>query len=162
MPSSATKKTVSAPKRSKRPARSFTRLVAAIALVVLIVVALIAHYNQPPLVTLRVNGRAYHLEQAVTTAQMERGLGNRQDMAADHGMLFAMPAQARQCFWMKGMRFPLDIIWVDAKHRVTHVEPNLAPDTYPRQYCAVALDVIELGAGQAAQSHVQAGQTLTF
>ena len=36
-------------------------------------------------------------------------------------MLFLMPREGVQTFWMKEMRFPLDMVWIGAGCRVTGV-----------------------------------------
>jgi uncharacterized membrane protein (UPF0127 family) len=114
--------------------------------------------------TLQVAGHAYTLEVAQTEQQQEKGLGDRNSMSTNHGMLFTYAKSGKYCYWMKGMRFPLDIIWLDAQKRVVKIEQNLSPKTYPEAYCpdTNAQYVIELNTGQAALTHMHAGQQLKF
>ncbi len=104
----------------------------------------------------------YSLEIASTDELRERGLGGRSSLAANEGMIFVFDKPAVKCFWMKDMHFPIDIIWLDELKRVVHIETNVQPGTYPKQYCPneKARYVIELKAGEAARSGIQAGQTL--
>jgi uncharacterized membrane protein (UPF0127 family) len=114
---------------------------------------------------LRVTGHIYKLEVARTTAQQEKGLGYRDNMPADHGMLFLYAKPGMYCYWMKGMRFSLDIIWLNADKQIIKIEPDLTPASYPRAYCPAGPDsqyVIELDAGQAAATHMRLGQQLQF
>ncbi len=106
--------------------------------------------------------RMYYLNAATSGTAQELGLGGRNSMAMDRGMLFSYPFDDTRCFWMKGMRFSLDIIWTDTHKKVTHIEKNVAPETYPQQYCAVGRYIIELNAGQAEEAGITEGQTLTF
>lgn len=53
------------------------------------------------------------VELAVTPESRARGLGYRQGLAPGTGMLFVFPESDERSFWMKGMRFCLDIIWID-------------------------------------------------
>ena len=46
-------------------------------------------------------------------AQLVRGLSGRASLADGRGMLFIFPRATIQSFWMKGMEFPLDIIWIN-------------------------------------------------
>lgn len=104
----------------------------------------------------------YTLEVVSTAAAQEQGLGGRASLGDHAGMLFKFGTVGDRCFWMKDMRFPLDIVWVDGWHKITRVQPNLSPKTYPAVYCAQARDVIELAAGTAAANGWQVGQTLDF
>ena len=58
-------------------------------------------------------GRTFRIEIADTAAKRELGLGERDSLAADAGMYFPLGAAQRWMFWMKGMRFPIDIIWLN-------------------------------------------------
>lgn len=139
------------------------KIVVAVVVVVLAIAGYIAwqHAKKP---TLRVAGHVYVLEVAKTEQQQEKGLGYRDDMPTDHGMLFSYAKPGKYCYWMRGMRFPLDIIWADMQKHIVKVEQNLAPKTYPTTYCPdkAAQYVIELNAGQAALRHLHVGQQLTF
>lgn len=108
-------------------------------------------------------GRAkYNLEVANSDASRQLGLGNRTQLPADSGMLFTGTPTQQQCYWMKDMHFALDIIWLDASKKVTHIEQNLSPSSYPQTYCSPAKDIIELNAGTIARAHIKLGQTLRY
>lgn len=66
-------------------------------------------------------------------------------------MLFIFPRAEKYGFWMKGMRFPLDIIWV-SEEKVVHIERNISPTSRETFRPDVAADqVIEVNAGSADQ-----------
>jgi uncharacterized membrane protein (UPF0127 family) len=98
---------------------------------------------------LSVGSHRYYLQLAVTAAQQELGLGDRAKLPLDHGMLFVYHSSGTRCFWMKGMRFALDMIWLSQTDEVVSVQPDVSPNSYPSAYCTLAQDVIEVGAGQA-------------
>ncbi len=58
--------------------------------------------------------------------QKMRGLAWRQHMPAD-GLLFEFKKPAQPAFWMLGMRFGLDILWISPDFRVTGWVENLQP-----------------------------------
>jgi uncharacterized membrane protein (UPF0127 family) len=91
----------------------------------------------------------YYLQLAVTPAQQALGLGGRAKLPPDNGMLFVNHSSGTRCFWMKGMRFALDMIWLTPTDEVVSVQPDVLPKSYPSAYCTLAQDVIELDAGQA-------------
>ncbi|MDB5163658.1 MAG: hypothetical protein JWS12_275 [Candidatus Saccharibacteria bacterium] len=117
--------------------------------------------------------RCYYLQSnagcvALTTAKSPaaraKGLGQRDNLPANHGMLFVFDQPAQQCFWMKDMRFSLDIIWMDANKRVVHIEPHVSPATFPKTFCPSqpAQYVIELNSGAASQLGINLDQSLNF
>ena len=58
--------------------------------------------------------------------KIEKGLAGRANLPAGRGMLFLMPDSGYQRFWMKGMQFPIDIIWISGS-RIAGCEKNILP-----------------------------------
>lgn len=92
------------------------------------------------------------------------GLSGREYLASGSGMLFVFDSPDRQCFWMKDMKFPLDIVWLNSDKQVVYLQENVSPDSYPHNFCSddLAQYVIELNAGQAREFGITLGQTLEF
>ncbi len=111
---------------------------------------------------LSVNGQRYAVQFALTPEQLAQGLGGRASLAAGSGMLFLYGRQQELCFWMKGMHFAIDIIWLNSEERITHIEPDVSPLTYPGIFCHSGAYVVELHAGQAAARHLAPGQQASF
>lgn len=110
-------------------------------------------------------GQTYDLELVTKPHAMIKGLGGRTSLPRDKGMLFAYEQSApNRCFWMKDMRFAIDILWFDSAKTVVHVEQNVTPKTYPKEFCAPESSqyVIELNAGEATRAGITLGQTLRF
>ncbi|MDD5109597.1 MAG: DUF192 domain-containing protein [Patescibacteria group bacterium] len=63
-------------------------------------------------VTVTVGGVRVVAEVAATPEEQERGLSGRVDLAEGTGMLFPFRTPTRPTFWMRGMLFPIDIIWI--------------------------------------------------
>jgi uncharacterized membrane protein (UPF0127 family) len=49
-------------------------------------------------------------------------------------MLFVFDAPQRQGFWMKDMKFAIDIVWLDESKSIVHIESNVLPSSYPQIY----------------------------
>ena len=64
-----------------------------------------------------------------TPAEQALGLGDRDLLAWDHGMLFLYDKSDFLVFWMKGMRFDIDIVWIREQRIVGMAE--FVP--YPRE-----------------------------
>jgi uncharacterized membrane protein (UPF0127 family) len=117
--------------------------------------------------TVRVGDAEVHADVADTPQELETGLSGHAPLDADEGMLFLLPATSRQAFWMKDMRFPIDIVWV-ANGRVIQVSPGLPaprpgtsdselPLYKPRQVVDSALEV---SAGWARRNGVGPGDAV--
>jgi len=52
------------------------------------------------------------VEVADEEGEMNRGLGYRDSLGKNNGMLFIYPEPVIPTFWMKGMRFNLDFVWI--------------------------------------------------
>jgi len=66
-------------------------------------------------------------ELARTPAESSLGLGYRNGLEPGRGMLFIFPEPSELTFWMKGMRFCLDIIWV-LDDEIIGAAENACPD----------------------------------
>ncbi len=81
----------------------------------------------------------------------ERGLQGRQGLGPNKGMLFVFDHDDRYRFWMKDVKFPIDIIWLDRQDRIVAVGENVPPcvaDPCPVYMPpAEARYVLEVGAG---------------
>ena len=75
----------------------------------------------------RIGTHEFRIEVASTWEAQERGLGYRPDLCGDCGMLFVFATPGRYGFWMKGMEFPLDILWI-RDSRIVSIEKNLSAD----------------------------------
>ncbi|OGE31887.1 hypothetical protein A2631_02055 [Candidatus Daviesbacteria bacterium RIFCSPHIGHO2_01_FULL_44_29] len=63
---------------------------------------------------------------ADTKAKRAKGLGGRTSLDPNSGMLFIFDSPAKQRFWMKGLQFPLDIIFI-SNNRIVDIMPNIQP-----------------------------------
>ena len=109
-----------------------------------------------------INGHTIRLTLAVTEAEKERGLGYRDSLATDSGMLFVYNHPERYGFWMKGMRFPLDFIWING-NKVADLSRNIpqpANDTIQPATLAPSVPadkVLEVNAGVIQSLGIRVG-----
>ncbi len=59
-----------------------------------------------------IGGHPVQVELARSVDEKARGLGGRDRLAAGHGMLFVFDEPQSPTFWMLGMRFALDFVWI--------------------------------------------------
>ncbi len=68
-----------------------------------------------------INAARYRIELATTAAARQVGLMHRQSLPADRGMLLVYPRDGEHAIWMKNMRIPLRVYWIDADYRVVAI-----------------------------------------
>ncbi|HYG07213.1 MAG TPA: DUF192 domain-containing protein [Stenotrophomonas sp.] len=112
-------------------------------------------------------GQRYEVEVAQDDATRARGLMFRDEMAADHGMLFIHEREEPQAYWMKNTKIALDILYFDNQRRLVSQQRDVPPCTlgdgcppYPSK--APARYVLELNAGQANHLQLRDGAELRF
>lgn len=107
------------------------------------------HSVSRPVVSVRIGETTYWLEVSKTEQERRQGLSGRDEMCASCGMLFLFEQPRPHSFWMKGMRFSLDIFWV-ADGKVVFIKRRIPADSkevfFPDQN---ADSVIEVNAGMA-------------
>jgi len=61
---------------------------------------------------IKVGNTILDIEVADTTVTRSKGLSGREKLSENSGMLFIFPDTKQYQFWMKGMKFPLDFIFI--------------------------------------------------
>lgn len=102
----------------------------------------------------------------VSDSEYERiaGLSGRQFLSADRGMFFVFDKSGKHGIWMKDMKFPIDILWLDEEYAVVDIAKNITPDTYPIIFTSrlPALYVLEVNAGTADDYNIDIGDEFIY
>jgi hypothetical protein len=141
-------------------------------LVVLSVLALLCPGvgARPAVIPLKLpSGKVLQAEVMVKDEDRAMGLMFRPSLPLDHGMLFLFENPDFHGIWMKNCKFPIDILWLDAAHKVVHLAEKVPPCTAREdRNCEVyhplsrASYVVELNAGQARREKAVVGSTIAF
>lgn len=99
----------------------------------------------------------------------KKGLSGRESLPLTEGVLFAFENSGQYPFWMKDMKFAIDIIWVDENKRVVYIVHNAPPEpgrdddelTLYRPDSA-SLYVLEINAGLSARYGITVGNEVKF
>jgi uncharacterized protein len=113
-------------------------------------------------------GAIIQAELANTPQKRAEGLMYREHLADDRGMLFTFSQAEAWVFWMKNTKIPLDLIWINEKKQIIHMEQRVPICTRTDDSCPQyrpnegALYVLELAAGRAESLKLQRGSKLQF
>lgn len=115
-------------------------------------------------VTVSIGSTLVRAQVADTEDARAKGLSGTSPLGENEGMLFVFEVPGRWGMWMKGMKYNLDMLWLDENKKVVYMEQDLAPDTYPKMFLPddEALYVVELPAGFIQKHDVKMGQALAF
>ena len=105
------------------------------------------------------------MEVADTTQARAKGLSGRSCIGQNEGMLFVFNQPGFYEFWMKDMKFPIDIIWIASDHRVVWLKSKVQPSSYPQKFVnqgSAAQYVLELASGRALNLLVDPTTTVNF
>ena len=78
-------------------------------------------------VNVTLNGLVLVADIAATDEQRTNGLSVKDRLDENEAMLFVFDYEALHTFWMKNMKFPIDIIWIDSDKTVVYIEHNVEP-----------------------------------
>lgn len=106
----------------------------------------------------------FEIEIADSKEERAQGLGGRTNLASNSGMLFIFDTADKHKFWMKGVKFPLDFIWikgnkvVDLTVGAQPVDPG-TPDSSLVIYSPIEpVDkALEVNAGVLREHNIQVG-----
>lgn len=110
--------------------------------------------------TIKIGGQEFKTEIVSTQDQLERGLGGRDNLCVNCAMLFVFPQGGRRAFWMKDMKFDLDIIWLE-NDKITYIARNIPFDSKEVISPPVLADkVLEINAGLSDKYGFKAGDAV--
>ncbi|MBI3103753.1 DUF192 domain-containing protein [Candidatus Daviesbacteria bacterium] len=116
---------------------------------------------------LQIKGVNLRVEIADSQPKRSKGLGGRSSLGQNEGMLFIFPKADKYQFWMKGLIFPLDLIYIKDEKIVeilSSVQPPAAGQTdaslpiyQPQEEINM---VLEVNAGTVLRLNIQPGDTI--
>ena len=116
--------------------------------------------------TLQIGDTKYLVEVADNDNARAQGLSDRPKLESNRGMLFIFDTKDTYSFWMKGMKFPLDFVWISDETVVDLTEnvPTPLTDTYiPTIHPKTPVNkVLEINAGEIKRHGFTVGQLVTL
>lgn len=121
----------------------------------------------PPLSTriLKIGTASITVECADTMLRRARGLSYQKSLEPGNGMLFVFSKPGVYGFWMQGMQFPIDIVWIRDNIVVATTEHIPVEDTLSRKHYYPPLpvsQVLELPAGEIQRTGIVTGASIAL
>lgn len=119
--------------------------------------------------TVKIGNVTVSVEIARTREERSRGLSYRKELPQDQGMLFVFPEKSYQTFWMKGMNFDLDFIWIvdnkviDITENVSAPQGNIPDEALPLYRSKVPVEsMLEVNSGFVVNNKIKIGDTVVL
>ncbi len=153
----------------KKSSRGFSYKIALVIVVMMAIAAIVLAVRQrvPVVGYVRIDDTiTVRVTVASSEPARERGLSGRRSLAADEGMLFIFDASDTYHFWMKEMRFPIDVVWImngAIADITTDLPVPVAGEEFPTFAPKVPIDrVLEVPAGFARAHGLKLGMSVRY
>lgn len=112
--------------------------------------------------SMRINEHIFDVEVASTHEERMQGLSGRASLPVDTGLLFIFDEPGNHGIWMKEMLFSIDILWIDERMNIIHIEESVSPETFPESFKPGddALFVLETNEGFVDSYSISIGDTV--
>ena len=117
-----------------------------------------------------VGNAVFEVEIANTPQLRTKGLSGRDTLPDMSGMIFVFESGRASNFWMRGMRFPIDFVWIGEECTVVDTHSNAHPPAAGTddgqlslyQSDSPAVYTLEVNAGKVAEIGIEVGDPVTF
>lgn len=106
---------------------------------------------------------------AATSQEHKKGLSGRDGLPLDWSLLFVFGEVKPHVIWMKGMRFAIDIIWIDENKKVVDIAESVPPEPSKKDKDLTRYTprsdskyILEMNAGLASLHNIQIGDSVEF
>jgi uncharacterized membrane protein (UPF0127 family) len=138
-------------------------------LLVLALIAVAAYYVMAPQlrphVTIHLGDGVFLAQVAKTPETREKGLGGSGGLRENEAMLFIFDTDDKWSMWMKDVKYPIDIVWLDKDKKVVYIVKNVPPESYPFENFTPKQEarfVIEVPAGTVGRKAIAIGHQAGF
>lgn len=115
--------------------------------------------------TATINDQKFNIVVAKTPQEKETGLSGKDSLPQGDGMLFPFDQPDYYSFWMKNMKFPIDILYINDNKIVTIIEDAQPPKSKDEVLPIYKPDepadsVLEINAGLSKKYNIKKGDTV--
>ncbi len=116
------------------------------------------------------DGKVLDVVVADNEQEQVQGLSGKENLPADEGMLFVFPYAGQHGIWMKDMKFPIDILWLNEDGLVVNIVQNApVPEEGKEENGLLVYNnvepakyVLEVAAGTAETSGIKMGKKIVL
>jgi uncharacterized membrane protein (UPF0127 family) len=132
--------------------------------VVLVVFVVLPSITEPTTTNLQLGSSIFHARVATNDDDRTRGLSGVTELKSDQALLMAFPSEGECGIWMKDMKVPIDIVWLNKDKKVIYIVLSASPDSYPKVFKpkTPAKYVVELPAGMVDGAAIKTNNMATF
>ena len=116
-------------------------------------------------VSLLIGDGAYQAQVATTPQARDKGLSGVTSLKQVGAILMIFPSDDNWKIWMKDMKIPIDIVWLNKDKKVVYMVNNASPDDGANTMftpTAKARYVVELAAGSIDSARIRTNLTAIF
>ncbi|MDO8487173.1 MAG: DUF192 domain-containing protein [Candidatus Curtissbacteria bacterium] len=125
--------------------------------------------TQKKTTTVSIKGLNIEADIAKNADQRKKGLAGRDGLEISRGTLFVFDDSGSWAIWMKDMKFPIDIIWIDENKKVVYIVQSALPEPGKKDSQLTVYRpsgnskyVLELNAGITNANNLQIGDSVNF
>jgi uncharacterized protein len=112
-----------------------------------------------------INGQAFKIQVVTEDKDKQIGLSNKNHLSSSQGMLFIFAKPDFYSFWMKDMKFPIDIIYINNNKVTTIIKNAPIPSSTNNNLTiykptSVSDKVLEINAGLSDKYNIQEGTSI--
>lgn len=139
-----------------------------IALVLLLVAAAAVYVLWPqlqPHTDLHLGDGVFTARVAKTQEERTKALTGTHSLGNEQAMILVFDTDGKWPISMKGMKYPLDIVWLDKDKKVVYIVKNATPESYPYETFTPKADaryVVEVVAGTTGKKSIVINGTASF
>jgi len=117
------------------------------------------------IVTIR--NHSFNVFMATSQKEQEIGLSETKTLSSDQGMIFIFEKPDYYAFWMKNMKFAIDIIYIN-EDKITTIKSNVQPSKNDTANLTIYIPekpsdkVLEIQAGLSEEYGFQSGDKVTY
>ncbi len=140
-------------------------LIGGLVVIILAVAVSFIVTNFQPRVDVLLGSGDFSARLATDDTSRETGLGGVTTLNPNDALLMAFPTDDTWGIWMKDMKVPIDILWLNSNKEVIYIVTNASPDLGTNKVfkpTTKARYVLEIPAGAAAQDGIKVGASAQF
>jgi uncharacterized membrane protein (UPF0127 family) len=115
--------------------------------------------------SLQLGDGIFHATIAASNNARDKGLSGVSELAVDQALLMVFPSDGKWGIWMKDMKIPIDIVWLNSDKKVVYIVKNAPPEgstSVPYTPKTPAKYVIELPTGTVDGKAIGTNATAVF